>query len=505
MLIRNKTAVRAFMSPPRLAHTPAGFFDVFGEVGMRTVALRVALRSGAGLAVLVLMTTEGTAAVTDLVLSKSANNVELHWTTGTTPYRVIRSRDSSFISGNASVAQGVVTGNTTDPNALSPLESYFYQVLDSNESNPPLYDLNLPRPVPVITMLTPDSVPFGPAPTLVTIDGLNFAEFGSGQIVMFGNTLVEVVSASPTQIVVLIPPETATSDAVVCVFDNCSNAVKFTVTVGSTFENLSSLAFEPGTGSLWLADRGTTDKVIEIDNTGNTHIRATFDPQFKVTASDAQAADNFGRSLAISGDTVIIGATESGVGTGSAYVFVRSGSSWMEQQKLTASDATAGDLFGGSVAIDGNTAIVGAFGEDSAGHNRNGAAYVFVRSGSTWTQQQKLTASDPRDIADFGWSVTVQSNTVIIGAPGDSELATSSGAAYVFTRSGTTWTQQQKLTASDPDDFDNFGFAVHLDDEYGHHRRKRRLWRSREGLCFCPQRINMDRTAKACWQRHRDL
>ncbi|MCP3982257.1 MAG: hypothetical protein GY716_23375 [bacterium] len=250
---------------------------------------KTALRSGVGLALLIFMTLEGNAQVSDLVLDKSGNNVELQWTTGTTPHRVLRSLSPVFMSGNVSVASGVTTGGATDAGALVELESYFYQVLDSDDTNPPLYDLNTPRPVPMITMLTPAT---GSAGTSVTIDGSNFADLGSGQTVMFGAVAADVVSSSETQIVATAPTGTVTDDVVVCVADQCSNGVRFTVTVGPAFQDISSLAFEPGTGSLWLGDRGTADDVIEIDSSGTVSIRANLGEAF---ISNPSPGDGNGR------------------------------------------------------------------------------------------------------------------------------------------------------------------------------------------------------------------
>jgi len=105
------------------------------------------------------------------------------------------------------------------------------------------------------------------------------------------------------------------------------------------------------------------------------------------------ANDNFGRSVAVNGDTAVIGAPfgEDAVSnSGSAYVFVRNAGTWTQQQKLTALDAAMDDRFGFSVSVNGDTAIIGAFTDDGV----QGSAYVFVRNAGTWTQQQKLTASD---------------------------------------------------------------------------------------------------------------
>ena len=175
--------------------------------------------------------------------------------------------------------------------------------------------------------------------------------------------------------------------------------------------------------------------------------------QARLTADDGAASDQFGVSVAVSGNTIVVGSWEDddgGDSSGSAYVFVRSGTTWTQQKKLTATDAQAGDLFGVSVDISGETVAVGAKGEDTASSD-GGAVYVFIRSGTAWSQQKKLTDIDA---ADLGTSVGLDVDTLIAGAP-----TGGFGSAYVFTRSGTTWTKRQKLTAGD-NSFDAFGKSV---------------------------------------------
>jgi len=150
----------------------------------------------------------------------------------------------------------------------------------------------------------------------------------------------------------------------------------------------------------------------------------------KLTALDATANDLFGRSVSVSGDTALVGAyqdDDAGSGSGSAYVYIRSGVVWSLQQKLTASDAAAGDFFGFSVSVSGDTALVGAYGNDDAG-DTSGSAYVYVRSGGVWTQQQKLTASDAAVQDYFGSSVSVSGDTTVVGAVGNDDAGESSGS-----------------------------------------------------------------------------
>ena len=144
-------------------------------------------------------------------------------------------------------------------------------------------------------------------------------------------------------------------------------------------------------------------------------------------------------------------------------MFVRSGTNWTQQAKLTASDAARMDRFGYSVSVSDNTVVIGASGDDDGGP-WSGSAYVFVRSGSSWTQQAKLTVSDPAADDQFGLSVSVSGDTAVIGAPYDDDGGSQSGSAYVFVRSGTSWSQRAKLTASDPAAGDKFGSAVSCDN-----------------------------------------
>ena len=179
----------------------------------------------------------------------------------------------------------------------------------------------------------------------------------------------------------------------------------------------------------------------------------------KLLASDGFDYDAFGESVAVDSDTIVIGAhgdDDLGSRSGSAYVFVRDGTNWTEQAKLTASDGVTDDFFGRSVAVDGDTVVVGANGDDDQG-SRSGSAYVFVRDGTNWTEQAKLTASDGAADDWFGYSVAVDGDTVVIGAYGDDAI---SGSAYVFVRDGTLWVEQAKLTASDGVFPDAFGRSV---------------------------------------------
>lgn len=185
----------------------------------------------------------------------------------------------------------------------------------------------------------------------------------------------------------------------------------------------------------------------------------------RLTAEGGAAEDRFGFALAVSGDTVVVGAYQNDdvdAEAGSAYVFERSGGTWVQRAKLLASDATLGDRFGVSVAIDGDTILVGAHGEDDGGSS-TGAVYVFSRSGADWVETQRLKASDAAAGDSFGRVVAIDGDVLIAGAQNDDDGATNAGAAYVFVREGGTWTEQAKLTASDPGEAVYFGSAVDVE------------------------------------------
>jgi len=196
---------------------------------------------------------------------------------------------------------------------------------------------------------------------------------------------------------------------------------------------------------------------------------ATYDQVAKLTADDAAASDYFGRSVAIDGNTIVVGADgddDAGSQSGSAYVFRTSdgGATYAEVAKLTASDAAGGDRFGGSVAIDGATVVVGAYSKDDDAGSQSGSVYVFrtTDDGATYGQVAKLTASDAAVSDFFGWSVAIDGDTIVVGAMYDDDAGTSSGAAYVFRTSddGATYDQVTKLTAADAAASDKFGISV---------------------------------------------
>lgn len=192
--------------------------------------------------------------------------------------------------------------------------------------------------------------------------------------------------------------------------------------------------------------------------------------QAKLVASDAAAFDLFGVSVAVSGNTVVVGApgdnTPAGTDAGSVYVFVSDNEGqWAQQAHLFASDAAAGDFFSGyAVAIDGDTLVVGAINDDTPGGTDAGSAYIFVRNGDDWSEQDHVFASDGAAFDYFGSVVAISGDTIIAGADeDDTPTEADVGSAYLFVRDGDgDWLEQAHLTASDGDADDHFGWFVDI-------------------------------------------
>ena len=195
-----------------------------------------------------------------------------------------------------------------------------------------------------------------------------------------------------------------------------------------------------------------------------THASDLWPEMAMITASDSAVSDYFGDSVSINGDYAVIGAwgnDDNSDNSGSAYIFKYESETWIEKAKLTPSDGSFDDRFGCSVSISGDYAIIGA-----VRNNDNGSACIFKRDGIVWSQQAKLTASDSTGAGDrFGGSVSISGDYAVIGAY-DDDNGNNSGSAYIFKRDGTNWSQQAKLTASDGAAEDQFGYSVSISGDF---------------------------------------
>lgn len=179
---------------------------------------------------------------------------------------------------------------------------------------------------------------------------------------------------------------------------------------------------------------------------------------------DGYNEDKFGYSVSLSGNRALVGAyldDDNGVDSGSVYIFDFDGDSWIQTQKLIASDGTEGDNFGNSISLIENKAVVGAY-HQGGNVQEFGAAYVFVFDGNIWSETQKLVSNNRSHNDEFGNSVSMSGDKILIGAKGDSTNGSFSGSAYVFRYDGNNWLQSQKLIPSDNSSSDFFGYSVSL-------------------------------------------
>lgn len=222
--------------------------------------------------------------------------------------------------------------------------------------------------------------------------------------------------------------------------------------IGSQFSNIDGVPFQGAAYIYHKEDNGWIE-------------------QQKLFSNDGSSLSYFGSSVGISGDYVIVGSRgddiDGNTDQGAAYIYHRSGTSWILQTKLIATDGESLDLFGSTVSIDGEFAAVGSYLRDVDGNVDEGCVYIFERSGSTWTEQTKLTASDGEAGDRFGQAVSIDGNYIVIGSYWDQVGSNiNQGSAYVFLRSGTVWSEQAKLIADDGMAADLYGYAVDIDGDY---------------------------------------
>ncbi len=345
-----------------------------------------------------------------------------------------------------------------------------------------------------LTLLVACDPPPAPPPADATLQSLTLS---TGALDQTFDPAVSAYTAAATFLTTSIRVTATTTDAAASVEVNGAP-----VASGAASE---AIPLDEGVNMINVevtAKDNTTSKVYQVILTRDS--ASQFAQQAYVKASNPQQDDWFGYSLALDGDTLAIGALQedsngTGVNTGNqadnsagdsgaVYVFVRNGDTWTQQAYIKASNAGAGDRFGYSVALSGDTLAVGAIFEDSDATGVNGdqldddgvnsgAAYVFVRDGATWTQQAYVKASNTDSGDWFGSSVALSGDTLAVGATQEDsgatgvdqnqtiETAPDSGAVYVFVREGDVWTQQAYVKASNTDSFDAFGTSVALDGD----------------------------------------
>lgn len=227
------------------------------------------------------------------------------------------------------------------------------------------------------------------------------------------------------------------------VSDNFGGAVDIegdTIVVGASHANTA----DGDSGAVYVYSRSGT----------------TWTGEAKLFAADGTWHSYLGRSVALSGDTIVAGAPGQGItqSSGFVYVFRKSGGSWAQEAKFKGSDGASGDEFGEKVSIVNDTALIGAHFDDNAAGTNAGAAYAFLRTGNSWAQQAKLLASNGVGGDEFGKSVALLENTAVVGAMGcDFPGKANAGAAYIFRRVGTVWAEQSQVVPSNGATGDNFG------------------------------------------------
>jgi len=243
---------------------------------------------------------------------------------------------------------------------------------------------------------------------------------------------------------------TSTPRGVGAQFGNAVAMSGNTMVVGARFD--STTASQAGAAYVFVLNNGTLAQ------------------EAILLAPDGAATDKFGQAVAMSGNTIVVGAYQDDTGFadgGSAYVFIRNGTTWTFQQKLTPALQSANEEFGNAVGITGDSIIVGAHFSDLPSNSDAGAAYVFQRNGTTWTELQKLTPTagpnGPIGGNNFGESIAMNGGRAVVGASGDNTPNTAAGAVYVFTENGGLYGLQQKLTIANGSNGDRFGSSVAIE------------------------------------------
>lgn len=236
---------------------------------------------------------------------------------------------------------------------------------------------------------------------------------------------------------------------------------KLTVDDGAAFDQFgAAVAFDGTTVIVGAPDAAVNGNAAQGAAYVFSEVAGVWTQTQKLLATNGAGSNEFGSAVAVRGDTALIGAVQLLNGPGAAYIFTNSGGTWTQAQELTAENGSG--TFGDAVALGDNTALIGAQQTDVGGVFDRGAAFVFTNNNGTWTQAAELDATDGARFDSLGSSVALNGTTALIGAPGATVNGSQEGAAYIFTENNGTWTQTQKLTASDAQYLDGFGSSVAL-------------------------------------------
>lgn len=392
---------------------------------------------------------------------------------GETEYRLLEDPDG--VSGYTRIATLPANATTHDQQVFLPIRVNARYVLQACNTG----GCTDSSPVPMSGALT-GAIGYAKASNTGAYVGFGTAVAVAGDTLVVGAPWEQSSAANSGAVYVFVRSGTTWTQQAYLKASNTGADDKFGTAVALTSDTLVVGAPQEDSGATGI-DGDQADNSVVDSGAAYVFVRTgtTWTQQAYLKASNTGADDRFGITVAIVGDNLVVGAPQEDSGatgidgnqadnsasnSGAAYVFVRSGTTWTQQAYLKASNSGADDYFGWSVTLAGDTLVVGAPQEDS-GATESGAAYVFLRSGTTWTQQAHLKAAVVGAYENFGWSVTLAGDTLAVGAPWEDSGGDDSGAAYVFVRSGTTWTQQAYLKASNAGAFDDFGWSVVLSGE----------------------------------------
>ena len=395
----------------------------------------------------------------------SGTPVSVSPSTTTTYTLTVTKSDGSFETS-------AVTVTVVALNSLSILNESFDQVFQTNQ---PDYTASVGFLAKSIRIKATSA----DAGATITVDGIATDTDGLSQLIELPEGVVTVVTIVVTQntvsetytITISRASATAFAEQAILAASNTEASDEFGYNVALSGDTLAVGAFHEDSSTQGVDT--TPDEAASNSGAVYVFVRSagSWMQQAYIKASNAEANDEFGISVSLSGDTLAVGATgedsdatgiisgpnELASSAGAVYIFTRTGSSWSEQAYIKASNASGGDLFGTSVALSGETLAVGAHIEGSA----SGAAYVFTRNETTWSEQAYIKASNAEAGDRFGHSVTLSGDTLAVGAYNEDsgttgvnttpdESAFNSGAVYVYTRSDTVWTEQAYIKASNP-------------------------------------------------------